>query len=372
MFENLQEAFLILVVFLFLFFSFFLFAYKEGRQVIRKILGLFFFALALSICDIYLLQNGFYEQNPQFAFILNTILFLYGPITWLLTKSVTVRAYRPNPKDLVHFVPFFLVLGTMIVTYHTRNAEFKQEFFARASNARDFTTLTSSLIFFFYTGIYIVKSFRQVRRYREEMKEQVSNVENLKLEWLKYILWWFLAIMLAALVVQVTNIIAGEERNIPQLLLGFLLLAMFLFILSAILKGLRKTVAFSETVLSPGSIKTKEVDSGKLDELLALMKSKKPFLSPNLTLKDLATAFGQTPRFTSGLINNGTQQSFFDFINSYRIEHFMQVMRESTDQHLTILEVMYASGFNSKSSFNTAFKKKSGKTPSQWRKTIVA
>ena len=63
-------------------------------------------------------------------------------------------------------------------------------------------------------------------------------------------------------------------------------------------------------------------------------------------------------------------KSFFDFINAFRIREAQQVFRESGDDKLTILEVMYQVGFNSKSSFNTAFKKETGQTPSEFRKTI--
>ena len=63
-------------------------------------------------------------------------------------------------------------------------------------------------------------------------------------------------------------------------------------------------------------------------------------------------------------------KSFFDLINSYRIEEAKKMIKEPEDEKMTISEVMYKVGFNSKSSFNTAFKKYTGLTPSEYKSQI--
>ena len=73
------------------------------------------------------------------------------------------------------------------------------------------------------------------------------------------------------------------------------------------------------------------------------------------------------PKF---LLSQRNLTCFFDFINAYRIKEVQNILKESTDDKLTVLEAMYQAGFNSKSSFNTAFKKETGLTPTEFRKMI--
>jgi AraC-like DNA-binding protein len=109
------------------------------------------------------------------------------------------------------------------------------------------------------------------------------------------------------------------------------------------------------------------------EELLTLkryMVEKMPFLNPALTIQDVATCIGVPVRDLSILINHQLGQHFYDFVNSYRIAQAMDILKDATPSKLTILEILYQVGFNSKSSFNTAFKKHTGHTPTDYRKLL--
>jgi YesN/AraC family two-component response regulator len=105
-----------------------------------------------------------------------------------------------------------------------------------------------------------------------------------------------------------------------------------------------------------------------LDKLQQHMQSAKPFLEPELTLDELAIQLSVKPKILSQTINELLQQNFFEFINSYRIEEAKRLLTNPKDKKITVLEVMYEVGFNSKSSFNTIFKKNTGLTPSEFKK----
>lgn len=105
--------------------------------------------------------------------------------------------------------------------------------------------------------------------------------------------------------------------------------------------------------------------SADLSRIKLLMAEAKPFLDPQLNLERLADRVAMTPREVSELLNRSAGQHFFDFVNRYRIEHAQALMLETPKR--SILEVLHESGFNSKSSFNTAFRKHTGMTPSAWR-----
>jgi AraC-like DNA-binding protein len=86
-------------------------------------------------------------------------------------------------------------------------------------------------------------------------------------------------------------------------------------------------------------------------------------------LMDLAEQVSIPYRALSEVINNKLKQNFYDFINSYRIHESKKLLSEKTERLKTILEVLYEVGYNSKSSFNSAFKKFTGMTPTEYRKS---
>jgi AraC-like DNA-binding protein len=98
------------------------------------------------------------------------------------------------------------------------------------------------------------------------------------------------------------------------------------------------------------------------------MQNEKPYLEPELTLDQLASRLSLKPRVLSQAINVILGQNFYDFINHYRIDEASRLLTNPKDKKITILEVLYEVGFNSKSSFNTLFKKYTGLTPTELKK----
>ncbi|MFH7011136.1 helix-turn-helix domain-containing protein [Flavobacterium sp. FlaQc-52] len=109
------------------------------------------------------------------------------------------------------------------------------------------------------------------------------------------------------------------------------------------------------------------------EELVKLRKymiEEKPFLNPSLTIQDVSKGIEIPVRDLSLLINHKLEQHFYDFVNTYRIENAMEILKDVTKSKVTVLEILYDVGFNSKSSFNTAFKKHTGSTPTDYRKSL--
>jgi AraC-like DNA-binding protein len=105
-----------------------------------------------------------------------------------------------------------------------------------------------------------------------------------------------------------------------------------------------------------------------LEILKKHMEEKKPWLEPELSLEQLASQLSMRPKVLSQLINESLKQNFFDFVNRYRIDEAKRLLTNPEDKKITVLEVLYEVGFNSKSSFNTLFKKHTGLTPSEFKK----
>ncbi len=101
-----------------------------------------------------------------------------------------------------------------------------------------------------------------------------------------------------------------------------------------------------------------------------VMKVSQPHLNPKLSVADLAHLLQTDPLTTSRIIHEGFQLSFYDFINTYRLEHLVQLSRDENYQHHTILSLAYEAGFNAKSTFYKVCKKLKNMTPVAYLKLV--
>jgi AraC-like DNA-binding protein len=103
-------------------------------------------------------------------------------------------------------------------------------------------------------------------------------------------------------------------------------------------------------------------------QLEEIMVSQQVYLQPNLTLPALAQAVGCSVNHLSQVINAGFDMSFFDYLNSHRIDYARGLLSEIDGSSGAILKIAFTVGFNSNSAFYAAFKKHVGMTPAQYRK----
>ena len=116
-----------------------------------------------------------------------------------------------------------------------------------------------------------------------------------------------------------------------------------------------------------------EVDPSTIQEMknlvLHFIETESPYLNPSLTLRLLANEVNIHPNKLSWLLNEHLGKNFNEFINQYRIEHFKKLITDPSNNHISIIGLAYESGFNSKTVFNTSFKKEVGMTPKQYQKS---
>ncbi len=122
---------------------------------------------------------------------------------------------------------------------------------------------------------------------------------------------------------------------------------------------------YKKTLFKKGELKTYK------QQLEQLMATGKPHLDPNLTLTALAQLLKIPPNHLSQLLNEGFDQNFAEFVNAYRLETFKSKVADPAFHHLTLLGLAFESGFNSKTVFNTYFKKMTGQTPKAYWKEVV-
>jgi YesN/AraC family two-component response regulator len=119
--------------------------------------------------------------------------------------------------------------------------------------------------------------------------------------------------------------------------------------------------------------KSSLTETGKLkilNNIILELETKQYFLDNLASLSELAKKIGESPHHVSQVINEKLDQSFFELLASYRVEEAKKILSGDKKNKITVEEISEMVGYNSKTAFNNAFKKLTGKTPSEFRKSI--
>jgi AraC-like DNA-binding protein len=356
-----------LITFQLLFVGIFLITNKKGNRRNNMLLGTIFLLIAWNIGDLTLQMSGVILKWEVLQHIDDGFYLLYGPIFYLYAQGVIFRDFKLSGSHLLHLIPFLLFTVTFLSL--TNFAAISSEEIIKNELPWQFYLVSSLLYTHFF--VYLGLTYKSLWKYRKIIKNKYSQIDQINLDWLSF---FINTLGLLTFVSLIHNFIGlAENRRVFITTLVLLLIFVFYFVNKVILKALRQPEIFAgitqnETAKYLGSNLTSDQIEEYKKQLLALISSEKPFLDPQVSLSDLSKKLSVSAKHLSQVINQSFNKSFFDFINSYRIQEAQQILRESRDDKLTVLEVMFQVGFNSKSSFNTAFKKETGQTPTEFRK----
>jgi len=358
-----------LITFQLLFVSIFLISHKKGKRRNNILLGIVFIMIAWNMGDLTLRLNGVVFKWQFLQLIDDGFFLLYGPIVYIYAKSVIFKDFKLSGRNLLHLIPY-LLLTISLLSLRSRTPSTVEEIIA---SDLPWQFYLISALMYAHIFIYLGLTYNSLRKYRLIIKNKYSQIDQINLDWLSFTLITFGLLTFISLIHNFIALTGNRSVFIATLVL--LLIFIIYFVNKVILKALRQPEIFAGIAqnesskylgsnLTPGQIEEYKI------QLLALLSTEKPFLNPQVSLSDLSEKLSLSTKHLSQVINQSFNKSFFDFINAYRIQEVQQILKESRDEKLTVLEVMYEAGFNSKSSFNTAFKKETGQTPTEYRKTI--
>ena len=364
----------ILASFQLLFVALFLILHKKGNRRNNRILGLIFLLFSLSLGDFAIRINGIEIQNQVLHLIDDGFFFLYGPLLYLYVRGVVYIDLKFRAKDLLHLIPFIAYNGYLVYSVVMLDPLEREQVTQKIITASlPVWVYLAGLSIYIYTFTYLWLADRMVKTYRKVIKSKFSSLTEINLDWLRFIIRSFAAITIIAMIHNVVPVLGNIIFLYVTLIL--LLIFTFFFINRVLVKALNQPVIFAgiefkeTTEKYAGSGLTEEEIGNYYAQLLSILENEKLYLNPELVLQDLADLMQSSSKVLSQVINKQSGKSFFDFINSYRCEEVKSIMANA-DPKVTILEIMYEAGFNSKSSFNKEFKKLNGVTPTEFRKSI--
>jgi len=349
---TLSNIILILTGFQSIIFAIILLAQQGPKKVSNRLLAGFFLVLSLQMAAI--LAEGFYWPSSNLESWLCLFGFLYGPFIYLYTRSLIFRDFRMSIRQGLHFLP---AIGLILLI----------------SLGFQFCPTFGFLIYVVLVP-YVVASIRSIWGYRSVVSHTQSLSGRIDLSWLQ----WTILVFSMVLILDILDHVFINQPLLDQLPLVYL--ALLFLVNGMFFKGFRQPVIFqgikkadqkwiflkaSDLPLNTGLSEDQEHLLNCLENTL---KHDQVFMDPALSLEALAAQLEVAPRKLSELINQHLGQNFMSLINQYRIDLAKEKLHTPEENKYTISEIMYAVGFNSKSSFNTLFKKYTGLTPSEFRK----
>jgi AraC-like DNA-binding protein len=340
----------LITVFLLILLSIFLLSQSSKRKVSNILLAFFLLANSFTLSVLFLLS--FYREYVVLNHLRLAVVFLQMPLFFLYVKKICFFNFELEIKHFLHGLPFIGFTILFLVWGITPQIDMVY-------------VVAPQLQFYTYT----VWIFFVLIKYKKIHVENHS-LQNETYRWLNTTTILFLignSFNLFRGILEALN----DFKKAPLLNLGISLFGLSV-ISWFVLKTMRNPELFSsvnENQSEPkkSKIEDKQNYSEEVDQLLIYMNSNKPYLEEALTLQELSVRTGIPLKHLSFLINQIIGKRFFDFINAYRVEESKSLLQV---HDLTIQQIMYRVGFNSKSSFNTAFKKYTATTPSKYRQAL--
>jgi len=310
-------------------------------------------------------QGSFVYYLPLFYLLLIPIGFYYS-IVFLLNPE-----YLFKRKDYWFIAPLFVILfidAIFLFLYL-----FKTEVVAANPNAILFYGDNFvNLILFIYFFLVLPSVRKKIDTYQKQLLNNFSFIEGKDLDWLRKIIVIIFVILFAFIAFRISIVFfPAYERSLFYLFLlilsALICLIAFKFIINQnfYLVPHFRDKNEGKLLQKPLSEKTEE----HYQHLLKLMKKEKLHQNPELNMDTLSTKVKLSKSYLSRIINQKESKNFYDFVNTFRVEEVKNNLNHPDYAHYSILGIGLAAGFKSKSTFNTVFKKMTGKTPSIYKKT---
>ena len=323
-----------------LFLALFLWTYPGGKAVCNKLLSLLLVVFSFRIGKSVFLEFTA-SLDIKLVFIGLGTLMAIGPLYYLYVLSCTDPSFQPQKKHLIHFIPAVLgvAFGTWIDEGHTE-------------------TLPILIFFVLFATYYSHYLVYLVASYLHIAKQRKAGLDHKTYNLLRLLFYGMLVIWIA----YVLNLL---DEIVPYVV-GPILYSLVAYITSFIVirKGYIQQVGQTKykTTQLPN-----EQQEHIFSKVVRLVEGDQQYKDPGLSLRSLSEQLHISTQSLSMVINQKSQKNFNGFVNDYRVKEATRLLCDEQYKNYTIASIAFEVGFNSISSFNTAFKKQIGATPAAYR-----
>ena len=334
--------------------------------------------IALGIQLLWLVRFGLYFAKVDNEMVNNAYLVIYdqslffldGLLVWLYVRAL-LQPEKSFKKIWLHFIPFTTVFiyssllallspVNVIEIYNQNIVKLKQDESLVSLGEIIFITLLLAI-----NIIYLIKSVNITKSYNDELKQNLSNIDYLTVNWVQKFQRLWIAFFIVPIVIYFINYMSPilgrvSVGNIMMVLFVLLSIIFNTFLLEQVYKPV--SLFTKETSLENQNFKNEKLQF--LEKLESLLKKEQYYLDDELSLGQLAEYINMKSVELTELIKMSPYENFYDLINSYRIDEVKKQLKETDEQ---IIQLAYQNGFRSKSTFNKIFKEKTAMTPKEYR-----
>ena len=343
---------------------------SEKNKAANRVLSLILLLAAFMLFGRIVYFRFTNELLEQIAFSADTVIFLFGPLIYLYVRRLTFLEPKKYRLSMYHYIPAILFMIFLAWTFSYSKEAYQQ---VLKENHIDLMVVyrlisMSAISSNFY---YLFKSFKVIRTYQYQESHHVSFNQNV-VSFLTTFLATILIIIflwLASLVTRIfgVNVPFVNYDSVWTALSFFVYLVGYYSLIQPEIFKVKLETKFQKEIY-------KRVDDQKLqklkEELKWLMLNEKVYLDSKLTLGDLAEKLNTSPNNVSWLLNKVYDCNFYEYVNRFRIKEFVKKVENGSHKEYTLLALSFDSGFNSKSTFNRAFKAEMNDTPTNYIKNL--
>lgn len=343
------------------------------NNIANRWFSLFLFSVGCSLLNVIIYEAKAERSYTQLIAFNELSRFAMAPALYLSILHFTSPHKAFKRQECLHFIPFLLFFCFMAPV----------AFMAGGStwvNTRVLPSVINTIMAFtMFVSIkaqmliYWIQAWRKLKQHEKNIRVINSNTGEVSLNWLKYLLLG-IGFMLAIWYVSIFLQLGFMRIYAP---IGYLAGSLFIFYF---LLAQKEIYPFDEPDLEDISTIIKEKSENNAvrkrvpdersnelkNKLEHLMQNEKLYLDNELSLPQLAREMAVSTHELSYLLNENFGINFFQFVNKYRVEEVKRLMLSEKHRHLNILGIAFSAGFNSKTTFNTTFKKETGIAPSQF------
>lgn len=329
-------------------------------------LALLLLVLSSSLITPFIGFANVYDLNQWLTYFPFSINYLPPVLVWFYVRSLTNSRWRLTRKDLLYLIPSAAYLIFRFAIFF--QSEAWKDWFDKAY----YRPVAGPFVFateFIWSLLLLGWSIGHYREYRKWLDQNFSDTEKVKFDWLRNFLYLFSSIVVLGGLFDFTNSFLFRLSYIQYFYFEIVLaLSTYYLAVAGYLRSKTIDVEFAEAV-PVGEVRRSLLSTDELERLKEkirdIMRDERPHLEPTLTLTDLTRIVGVNSNVLSYAINKGFSKNFNDFINEYRINDVKEKLDNNDGS--TLIAVAFESGFNSKATFNRAFKKFTGLSPKEYQ-----
>lgn len=310
---------------------------------------------------------------PNAFFVAKFAYFVDAVLLYLYVKSLVFRDFVIRKRDALHLLPLLGYIIYISIEFFSHSLDERVEIIRDETLVYGWSYITVDFFCKALRVAYGVFAIFLILKYKDILKSTHSNIEKIDITWLRLLVIGFLVVTIMEFILSISKVFGlFLEHNMDFFiylgLTGYY--SLFVLVNLLVFTSVRYFGSF-ESVKSKESSKRQQNDKLLNPEFAeridSTMRREKPYLMPDITLDILAEKLEIPAKDLSMTINRLFENNFYEFINNYRIEEAKRMLIDEANKNKTITDIYLEVGFNSKSVFNTFFKKVVGSTPSQFR-----